>query len=74
MCTPSAARYWRAAGMSYLKYANISAGMLRAALKESVRAKLGNRDAVHYKSTVWEGGKPVKTVIHEGEQAAAAAE
>eukprot|EP00873_Tetraselmis_striata_P005579 jgi/Tetstr1/425843/TSEL_016220.t1 len=60
----AASAYWRIAGMSYLKYANLCGDMVRSAMKEGpskVAAK--QRELVYYRSSAWEGGKPTKQVI-----------
>lgn len=54
---------WRVAGMSYLKYSNICADMVRAALKEPVKAQAKAREVIYYRSAVWKNGQPEKQVI-----------
>lgn len=44
--------------MSYLKYANLAADMVRSALKEPLRGKAKAREAVYFRSAVWKDGKP----------------
>ena len=51
---------WRVAGMSYLKYSNLCADMVRAALKEPVKLKAKTREAVYFRSAVWKNGAPEK--------------
>ena len=56
----AASSYWRVAGMSYLKYANLCADMVRSSLKEPLRTKAKLREAVYYRAAVWKDGKPEK--------------
>ena len=56
----SASSYWRVAGMSYLKYANLCADMVRSSLKEPQRTKAKLREAIYYRAAVWKDGKPEK--------------
>jgi hypothetical protein len=46
--------------MSYLKYSNLCADMVRAALKESAKAKAKTREIIYYRSAVWKNGVPEK--------------
>lgn len=46
--------------MSYLKYSNLCADMVRAALKEPVKAKAKAREVIYYRSAVWKNGVPEK--------------
>jgi len=59
----AASAYWRVAGMSYLKYANLCSDMVRAALLPELRAKAKTREVVHYKEAIWKDGKPEKQTI-----------
>jgi len=52
--------FWRAAGMTYLAYANSCAAHVRACLKEPLRSKALAREQVHYKITKWAEGAPEK--------------
>lgn len=55
----AASAYWRIAGMSYLKYANLCADMVRSAVKPGpTKEAAKSREVVYYKSSVWENGKP----------------
>uniref|UniRef100_A0A061SLE6 F-type H+-transporting ATPase subunit epsilon n=1 Tax=Tetraselmis sp. GSL018 TaxID=582737 RepID=A0A061SLE6_9CHLO len=67
MSTPAASSaYWRIAGMSYLKYANVCADMVRSAVKSGPAKDAAKaRETVYYRSASWEDGKPQKTVITE---------
>ncbi len=56
----SASSYWRVAGMSYLKYANLCADMVRSSLKEPTKTKAKLREAVYYRAATWKDGKPEK--------------
>jgi F-type H+-transporting ATPase subunit epsilon len=49
--------------MSYLKYSNLCADMVRSALKEPARAKARAREIVYFRSATWKDGKPDKQVI-----------
>ena len=49
--------------MSYLKYSNLCADMLRASLKETAKVKAKAREAVYYRSALWKDGVPEKQVI-----------
>ncbi|CAK0783321.1 hypothetical protein CVIRNUC_006520 [Coccomyxa viridis] len=59
----AASSYWRVAGMSYLKYANLCADMVRGSLKEPTKTKAKLREAVYYRAATWKDGKPEKQVI-----------
>lgn len=54
----AASAYWRVAGMTYLKYANLCADMVRSALKEPLRTKAKGRETVYFRSANWKDGKP----------------
>jgi F-type H+-transporting ATPase subunit epsilon len=56
----AASSYWRVAGMSYLKYANLCADMVRSSLKEPTKSKAKLREAVYYRAATWKDGKPEK--------------
>jgi len=49
--------------MSYLKYANLCADMVRSSLKEPTKSKAKLREAVYYRAATWKDGKPEKQVI-----------
>ena len=49
--------------MSYLKYANMCAGLVRGAVKEPLRDGMKAREAIYYRSSKWEGGKQAEQVI-----------
>jgi F-type H+-transporting ATPase subunit epsilon len=51
---------WRVAGMSYIKYSNLCADMVRAALKEPMKSKAKAREVIYYRSAVWKNGAPEK--------------
>ena len=44
--------------MSYLKYSNLCATMVRDALKEPLRAQAKTREMVYYKNVTYKDGKP----------------
>jgi len=48
---------WRQAGISYLRYANICAQVVRRSLKDPMKTKAMSRDNTDMKVTVWEGGQ-----------------
>lgn len=56
----AASSYWRVAGMTYLKYSNLCADMVRASLKDPLRTTAKTREAVYFRASTWEDGKPVK--------------
>lgn len=64
ICTISmsggAAPYWRAAGMTYVAYANQCAVMLRKCQKEPFKTQSATREQVQYKFTLWVDGVPQK--------------
>lgn len=57
MCQPAAGPFYRAAGMSYLRYANICADLMRAVLKEPFKAKAEQRSLISFRSALWHDGK-----------------
>jgi len=57
--------YWRIAGMSYLKYANMCAEVVRGSLKEPYLLKSKPREAVYMKASKFVEGKPTAPVITE---------
>lgn len=57
---PRPAADWRVAGMSYLKYSNLCADMVRSALKEAVKGKAKTREVIYYRSAQWKNGVPEK--------------
>lgn len=61
--TAAASSYWRVAGMSYLKYSNVCADMVRSALKEPAKAAAKAREAIYFRSSVWKDGAPQQQVI-----------
>eukprot|EP00894_Picocystis_sp_ML_P000139 jgi/Pico_ML_1/50656/g1825.t1 len=66
----NASAYWRLAGMSYIKYANLCADMVRAALKEPHRTAAKAREQVYYRSAFWKEGKMDKQVVTDLTEAA----
>merc|ERR1711977_290653 len=63
MSSGAASAYWRVAGMSYLKYANLCADMVRAALKEPAKSNALKREVIFYRGTKWAEGKPGESVL-----------
>jgi len=57
---------WRQAGISYLRYANICAQVVRRSLKAELQAKASLRDISHMKVIEYEDGKS-KAVRFQGE-------
>lgn len=64
----NASAYWRLAGMSYIKYANVCADMVRAALKEPHRTAAKAREQVYYRSAFWKEGKMDKQGACDGNE------
>ncbi|KAF8061291.1 ATP synthase subunit epsilon [Scenedesmus sp. PABB004] len=65
MCQPVAGPFYRAAGMSYLRYANICADLMRSVLKEPLRAKAAQRQAIYFRSSTWTDGRQGPSVVTE---------
>eukprot|EP00239_Pterosperma_sp_CCMP1384_P006085 CAMPEP_0197845462 /NCGR_PEP_ID=MMETSP1438-20131217/2391_1 /TAXON_ID=1461541 /ORGANISM="Pterosperma sp., Strain CCMP1384" /LENGTH=66 /DNA_ID=CAMNT_0043456763 /DNA_START=85 /DNA_END=285 /DNA_ORIENTATION=+ len=57
--------YWRVAGMSYVKYANFCADVVRASLKEPFASQAKTREAVYFKTTEYLKGVAQQPVITE---------
>lgn len=57
MCQPAAGPFYRAAGMTYLRYANICADLMRGVLKEPFKTKAIQRQAIYFRSATWADGK-----------------
>ncbi|OSX75754.1 hypothetical protein BU14_0223s0027 [Porphyra umbilicalis] len=55
-------QYWRAAGVSYLRYCNLTADAVRSALKEQARKKTAAKVPFSMTKSTWEAGKPVSRV------------
>jgi F-type H+-transporting ATPase subunit epsilon len=56
MCAPVAGPFYRAAGMSYLKYANICADLMRNVMKEPHKTKAAARSIISFRSSQWVDG------------------
>lgn len=52
-------QYWRAAGVSYLRYSNLCADALRSALKKDAMKKATPKAPFSMTKSTWEAGKPV---------------
>ncbi len=52
-------QYWRAAGMTYLKYSSTCANLVRNAVKESLKVKEAKKADFSMLKAEWEGGKIV---------------
>jgi len=61
----AASAYWRVAGMSYLKYSNLCADLVRGALKQELRSKAKEREIVYFKEAVWKDGQPEKQSAYQ---------
>jgi hypothetical protein len=46
--------------MSYLKYSNLCAAMVRDALKPNLKAAAKAREVIHFKNVTYKDGKTVK--------------
>lgn len=57
MCQAAAGPFYRAAGMSYLRYANICADLMRAVLKEPFKGKAEQRSLISFRASSWSDGK-----------------
>ncbi len=53
--------FYRAAGLTFLRYANISADLLRNVLKEPFKSKAQARSAISYRYAPYDDGKAGKT-------------
>ena len=58
--TAAASAYWRVAGMSYLKYSNLCATMVRDALKEPLKESAKTRELVYFKNVTYKDGQADK--------------
>jgi F-type H+-transporting ATPase subunit epsilon len=56
--TATASAYWRVAGMSYLKYSNLCATMVRDALQAPMKEQAKARELVYFKNITYKDGKP----------------
>lgn len=54
---------WRAAGVSYLRYTNEMAGILRQCLRDPYREKAMQKDVTHLVEKVWANGVPQSKVL-----------
>lgn len=57
MCQPVSGPFYRAAGLTYLRYANICADMMRNVLKEPFKSKALQRQTIYFRSSKWTDGK-----------------
>lgn len=51
---------WRDLGLTYVRYSNIAARLLRSSLKAELRADAAKRADAHVKFTKWADGKKVE--------------
>ncbi|KAK0572772.1 hypothetical protein LWI29_036991 [Acer saccharum] len=63
MASTGAAPFWRAAGMTYINYANLCAKMVRNCLKEPHKSEAISREKVHYSISKWADGKQEKPSV-----------
>ncbi len=56
MCPPSGP-FYRVAGMSYVRYANLCADYLRAVMKEPFKSKAQARQVIYFRSASVADGK-----------------
>lgn len=56
---------WKAAGFTYLKYANIGAKAVRSVLKEEPKIQAMKRTETMLKRSLWKDGKIQETKIIE---------
>jgi len=54
---------WRASGVSYLRYSNEMASILRQCLREPYREKAMQKDATHMLEKVWANGNVQAKVL-----------
>jgi F-type H+-transporting ATPase subunit epsilon len=52
--------WYRAAGWTYLRYSNVCADLLRAVLKEPLKAKAASRGIISYRFSPYVDGKAGK--------------
>jgi len=57
----SASAYWRAAGMTYIGFANECAVVLRKCMKEPFKTQSLSREKVHYKFSLYADGQQQKS-------------
>ncbi|XP_011495295.1 PREDICTED: ATP synthase subunit epsilon, mitochondrial-like [Ceratosolen solmsi marchali] len=50
---------WRQAGLNYINYSQISAKLVRHALKADLQADAEKRDQTNVKFVQWKDGKPL---------------
>ncbi|EAS66911.1 ATP synthase epsilon chain, mitochondrial [Dictyostelium discoideum AX4] len=62
-----AGQYWRAAGITYLQYANICGTHVRNCLKEPFRAAAKNREGFISNTVMYQNGKESSTIILNSE-------
>jgi len=53
MATPVGTSFWRVAGVSYLKYVQISAQCIRNCVKDP---KAASRGEIHFRERLWKDG------------------
>ncbi|CAK9223906.1 unnamed protein product [Sphagnum troendelagicum] len=55
--------YWRAAGMTYVGYANACAVLVRKCMKEPFKSQTATRERVHFKLSQWLDGVPQQPIV-----------
>ena len=64
MSTQLTSSFYRTAGISYLRYLNLSTTYARRAVKPAVRATYGAREQIHYNFAKFEDGANVDKKLH----------
>eukprot|EP00276_Gloeochaete_wittrockiana_P018180 CAMPEP_0184341188 /NCGR_PEP_ID=MMETSP1089-20130417/9816_1 /TAXON_ID=38269 ORGANISM="Gloeochaete wittrockiana, Strain SAG46.84" /NCGR_SAMPLE_ID=MMETSP1089 /ASSEMBLY_ACC=CAM_ASM_000445 /LENGTH=59 /DNA_ID=CAMNT_0026669351 /DNA_START=44 /DNA_END=223 /DNA_ORIENTATION=- len=52
--------HWRAAGLTYVRFSNYAAQILRNTVKEPLRTQIAYRNGSEIKLTFYQNGKPIK--------------
>ncbi|KAH9564943.1 hypothetical protein CY35_04G050400 [Sphagnum magellanicum] len=55
--------YWRAAGMTYVGYANACAVLVRKCMKEPFKSQTATREKVHFKLSQWLDGVAQQAIV-----------
>jgi len=63
MATPVGTSFWRVAGVSYLKYVQITSQCVRNCIKD--KSKLAQRNEFHFRERVWKDGVQGERVLVE---------
>ena len=65
MSQPLVSSFYRTAGISYLRYLNLSTTYARRVVKQAVKPAYGKREQLHYTYTTFEAGEANKKLITE---------